>query len=216
MVLFTIFIILVVIFESAGQLLWNDPSASDFHCTYPPAIGYPQHIITALNGWSQRYKMYAPMANKTYYRWMYHKAKNTPAMTQADINSLKPRVTFPDVSAFSTISQGTVSIFNPPTAYYKLLCIPSNWALSNSTCLVKNASRGSAPFGFGTGDPVISTIIWADTTAFAEWHCFEGDRQVFNVISLKSYLTRRQVDSIVNLVVKYGFSTSNIELQVYR
>lgn len=137
-------------------------------------------------------------------------------MTQADVNSLKPRVTFPDLSAFSTISQGTVSIFNPPTASYKLLCIPTNWALSNSTCLVKNASKGSAPYGFGTADPVISTIFWADSTAFAEWHCFEGDRQVFNVISLKSYLTKRQIDSIVKLVVMHGFSTNNIEFQVYK
>lgn len=159
--------------------------------------------------------MYSPMANKSYYRWMYHKAKNTPAMTQADIDSLKPRVIFPDFGGLSTISQGTVKIFNPPTASYKLLCIPNNWALSNSTCLVKNASKGSAPFGFGTGDPVVSTIFWADSTAFAEWHCFKGDRQVFNVISLKSYLTQHQVDSIVSLLVTFGFSTNNIEFQVY-
>jgi len=203
------------ILETRGQLLWNDQTTNDLHCTYPPAIEFPQHIITALKGKSQRYKMYSPMANKTYYRWMYHKAKNTPAMTQADINSLKPRVTFPDLSAFSTISQGTVSIFNPATSSYKLLCIPSNWALSNSTCLVKNASKGSAPFGFGTGDPVVSTIFWADGTAFAEWHCFEGDRQVFNVISLRRYLAQRQINNIVSLVVKYGFSASNIEFQVY-
>lgn len=136
-------------------------------------------------------------------------------MTQAEINSLKPRVTFPAFNVFSTISQGTVSIFNPPTASYNLLCIPTNWAFSNSTCLVKNASKGSAPFGFGTGDPVISTIFWADSTAFAEWHCFEGDRQVFNVISLNKCLTKRQIDSIVNLVVDYGFNASNIEFQVY-
>lgn len=166
-------------------------------------------VIRIFDYFSKRFPFFV------FIRFRYHKAKNTPAKSQADINSLKPRVTFPDLNAFSTISQGTVNIFNPPTASYKLLCIPNNWALSNSTCLVKNASKGSASFGFGTADPVISTIFWADSTAFAEWHCFEGDRQVFNVISLKSFLTQRQIDSIVNLVVLYGFSTSNIEFQVY-
>ncbi len=163
----------------------------------------------------QRRKLYIFLHYNIPVIYRYHKAKNTPATSQSDINSLQPRITFPDVNAFSTISQGTVSIFNPPTAFYRLLCIPTNWALSNSTCLVKNASYGSAPFRFGTADPVISTIFWADGTAFAEWHCFEGDRQVFNVISLRSYLTKRQYDSIVNLVARYGFSTSNIEFQVY-
>lgn len=42
-------IIVMEIFHSNGQLLWNDPTTSDLHCTYPPAIGFPQHIITAVS-----------------------------------------------------------------------------------------------------------------------------------------------------------------------
>lgn len=161
------------------------------------------------------------MANKTYYRWMYHKAKNIAATTQAEIDSLKPRIIFPDIKGFLSglltlsLAQGKVQIFNPPTSSYKLLCYPNNFAWSNATCHVKDASFGSAPYGFGTGDPVSTTIIWNDRTAFAEWHCFEGDRQVFNVISVNRFLTKKQIDEISHIVKRLGFNENNIEYQTY-
>lgn len=149
------------------------------------------------------------------FRCRFQKATNAPATSESDLDSLKPIVTFPDFSQFSTLSQGSVSIFDPPTAFYNLLCIPNNLSLTNSTCSVKNASPGSAPQGFGTGDPVASTMIWADATAFMEWHCFEGDRQVFNVISLNKSLTPSQIEAITAVVVSLGFSPDNFATQTY-
>lgn len=46
---FILIISIVIVKFSGGQLLWNDPTINDMHCTYPPAIGFPQHIITAVS-----------------------------------------------------------------------------------------------------------------------------------------------------------------------
>lgn len=139
---------------------------------------------------------------------------NTPALTQADIDSLKPLVVSPNISV-SPLSITRVNVFDPPTAFYRILCIPNNLTLTNGTCSVTEANEGSAPFGFGTGDPLCSTIIYADRTAFVEFHCFLGDIQVFNVISLNKVLTQTQYDNILEVITRYGFSEENVEIQTY-
>ncbi len=49
MYVWLVVIVFIDICESSGQLLWDDPASSDLHCTYPPAIGFPQHIFTAVS-----------------------------------------------------------------------------------------------------------------------------------------------------------------------
>jgi len=174
-------VILSEILITNAELWWNATDISDKGCVFPPSIvglyGLNQEL---LDDTPRGLKLYAPFASQGFYRWVYHKAKNTPALTQDQVDSIKMLIEVQSVGTTKEINQlGKVYIFDPPSASYEVNCSSPTVIPTNSTCSVINASEGSAPFGFGCGDPMITTVVWSDITSYLEWHCFEGDIQIF-------------------------------------
>lgn len=160
------------------------------------------------------------MGNIGYYRWQYEKVTGANSSTIADIRTLKPRLIFPYLDglldgllSLSPLSYSKVWLFNSMEKYYKVFCTPlilNNLALSNATCSVTDASEGSKPRDFGTGHDVATTVIYADSTAFLEYHCFVGNVQIFNVISLTKSLTDDQITAMKAVLFESGFKAENM------
>lgn len=161
------------------------------------------------------------MGNIGYYRWQYEKVTGANLSTIADINSLKPQLIFPNLAGLLSplsLSYGKVWLFNSMEKYYKVWCTPlilNNLALTNATCYVADASEDSKPRDFGTGHDVATTVIYADSTAFLEYHCYVGSDgvrnvQIFNVISLTKSLNSVQIEAMTAVLIENGFSIGNI------
>jgi hypothetical protein len=209
--------LLVVVFLSEilianGQLYWNATDITDKGCTFPDSIMLPVQLMVVLNDFPLGLKLYSPFASKAFYRWVYQKAKNEPATTQEQIDSINMVIVYPgniDVMANFPDQLGKVKIFDPSTSSYQVRCKSTKPFPTNSTCSVINASGGSAPHGFGCGDPMVTTIIWADLTSYLEWHCFEGDIPVFNAVSIRKNLTDKQLKAMTDKLVEMGFDEKN-------
>ncbi|MFL1389591.1 hypothetical protein ACI77F_18175, partial [Pseudomonas tritici] len=183
---------------SAQSLGWNDPDISDGPCTYPPAIAFPSQIVNTLKGLPQGFRVYLPFGNSAYYRWVYQKVNGgVPATELSETLLTQPRVRFPDLLAILSLAVGLVDVYGafPTGKWYEVRAIPVNVIATDLLVSIVNPSPGSAPFGFG-GKVIPSRYVWADPTALVEWHCFEGNVQVVNVISLTPTLTPQQISAI--------------------
>lgn len=203
--------------SSAQSLGWNDPDISDGSCTYPPPIAFPTHIVNTLKGLGLGFRVYLPYGNKAYFRWVYQKVNGgNPATNEADILLTQPRVRFPDLLAILSLAVGLVDVYGPfPTGkWYEVRAIPVNFIATDLLVSIVNPSPGAAPFGFG-GKVIPSRYIWADSLALVEWHCFEGDVQVVNVISLNPTLTSQQISAIASFLQGYGFQSKNLMTMPY-
>ena len=203
---------------SAQPLAWKDPDISDGPCNAPPAITYPAPLINALMALPQGFRVYLPLGNAAYYRWIYQKVHaGTPATDPAQLLLLKPRVRFPSLVALLGLADGTVDVYGllPPAGrWYQVRAIPTNAVATVLLASIVNASPGAAPFGFG-GTVLPTRYVWADSTTTVEWHCFEGDVQVFNVLSSTPALTPQQISDISAVLQPYGFKSQNFMTMPY-
>jgi hypothetical protein len=176
-------------------------------------------MLVVMNDFPFGLQMYVPMASKAFYRWVYQKSRNAPARTQAQIDSLNMIILFPgatDVMQNLPCQLGKALLFDPPKGSYEVRCTPTDNSPTNSSCSVINASKGSAPFGFGCGEPMATTIVWSDRTSYLEWHCFEGNIQVFNAVSINSTLTDDQISSMTTVLEGMGFNKKNFGYLPYK
>lgn len=202
---------------TADSLAWNDPSISDGACSYPPPIAFPSAIINTLRALPQGFRVYLPYGNKAYYRWLYQKVNGgVPATDPSELVLTKPRVTFPDLLSLLSLAVGIVDAYGPvPTGkWYRLQTVPLNIQATDLIVNIIFPSLGSAPFGFG-GTNIPTRIVWADASAFVEWHCFAGDVQVANVLSLNPTLTSGQISAISSFLQSYGFQPQNLMTMPY-
>lgn len=208
---------LITSWASADSLTLNDPSISDGPCTYPPPIAFPTQMVNTLKGLPQFFRVYLPFGNKAYYRWIYQKVNGgAPATDASEIVLTRPRVTFPNLLSVLSLAVGIVDVYGPvPTGkWYQIQAIPLNLAATDLIVKIVFPSLGAAPFGFG-GANIPSRTVWADATAFVEWHCFVGDVQVVNVVSLMPALTSGQVSAITTFLQGYGIQPQNLMTMPY-
>lgn len=202
----------------ADSLAWNDPSISDGPCMKPPPIAFPTQLVNTLKALPQGFRVYLPKGNKAYYRWIYQKVNGgVPATAPSELLLTQPRLTFPDLLSLLSLAVGIVDVYGPvPTGkWYRVQAIPLNIIATDLLVNITFPSPGSAPFGFG-GTNIPSTYVWADASAFLEWHCFAGGVQVFNVISLKPELTSEQNAAISDFLVPFGFKPENFMTMPYQ
>lgn len=180
---------------SAQTLAWNDLAISDGGYANPPPLNFPAQIVNTLAGLPQGFRVYLPFGNQAYYRWIHQKINGgVAASEQSQILATKPRVTFPDPLALPFWAVGKVDLYDhaPIDKWYYVQAVPKNPIATDLIVNVVSASPGSASYGF-CGKDIPSRYIWADSAALVEWHCFSGDVQVFNVISLTPTLTAEQI-----------------------
>ena len=207
----------IIPLASAQPLEWNDPAISDGACANPPPLNYPAQILNTLAGLPQSFRVYLPLGNQAYYRWIHQKINGgVAASEQSQILATKPRVTFPDLFAVPRWAVAKVDLYNhdPIDKWYYIQAVPKNLIATDLSVNIVSASPGSAPYGFG-GTNIPSRIIWADASAFIEWHCFAGDVQVFNIISLEPTLTNEQISNISTFLEAYGFQSKNFVSMPY-
>ena len=210
----------VTSWASADSLAWNDPTISDGPCADIPAIAFPSQFITTLKAFPKGFRVYLPFGNKAYYRWVYQKVNGgAPATSESDILLTKPRVTFPYLLGLFALAVGKVDVYADMfnVRWYEIQAAPRNLSATDLLVNIVNASSGSAPYGFG-GINIPSRIVWADSTAFVEWHCFSENIeniQVVNVISLNSTLTSAQISAISSFLQGYGFQPQNLMTMSY-
>ncbi|MFP0195623.1 hypothetical protein ACKJSM_10680 [Pseudomonas sp. PHC1] len=202
---------------SADTLSWNDPAISDGPCTDPPALQIPLQFFNTLKGLPQGFRVYLPFGNKAYYRWIHQKINGGVAATdESQIFATKPRVTFPDLLAPLFWAVGKVDVYDhtPVDKWYYVQAIPKNLIATDLSVNIVNPSPGSAPYGFG-GTDIPSRFVWADPYVLVEWHCFAGNVQVVNVISLIPALTSEQISKISAFLKNYGFQSKNFMTMPY-
>lgn len=207
----------VASWATADSLAWNDPSISDGPCSDPPPIAFPSQMVNTLKALPQGFRVYLPFGNQAYYRWVYQKVNGgVPATDPSQLVLTKPRVTFPSLWSVLLLSEAEVDVYGPiPTGkWYRIQAIPLNLQATDLTVNIIFPSPGAAPFGFG-GVNIPSRIIWADASAFIEWHCFTGNVQVANIISLNPALTSGQISAISGFLQSYGFQSQNLMTMPY-
>lgn len=161
--------VMVSTLASAQPLQWDDPSIRDGECSKsqpsPPPLLSLAVFFNTLAALPQGSQFFLPLGNEAYYRWVYQKANGGIAATsQAQLQSTKPRLTFPSPPALLGLAAGRVDIFDqfaPIIKWYHLQPIPLNPFGTEVIVNIVNPSPGSAPFGFG-GVNIPTRFIWAD------------------------------------------------------